>query len=73
MQNIFQRNASKNKHMDQNISKNNPKYEIGHPVMVKNYASCTFKPKYLQDYRVLKVLNDRIILLVALNGKENKC
>ena len=62
----------RNEHMDQQISKNIPKFEIGGLVMVKNHAHCTFEPKYLMDYRVLKILSDSTLLLVALNGKEKK-
>ena len=59
-------------HIDQQISKNNPTFEIGQPVMVKNHARCIFKPKYLPDYRVLQTLNDSTLLLVSLKGKERK-
>ena len=47
----------RNKHMDQQISKNYPKFEIGQLVMVKNHACHTFETKYLLlDYRVLKIM-----------------
>ena len=59
----------RNKHRDQQINKDNPKFEIGQLVMVKSYAYHTFEPKYLLDYRVLKVLNDTTLLLVTSNGK----
>ena len=35
---------------------NNTKFEINQPVMVKNHAHHTFKPKYLLDCKVLKYL-----------------
>ena len=38
--------------------------------MVKNHAHHTFEPKYLLDYRVLKILNDRTLLLIMPYGKE---
>ena len=37
--------------------------------MVKNDACHTFEPKYLLDYKVLKIPNDSTILF---NGKERK-
>ena len=55
--------------MDQQISTNDPKFGIGQPVMVKNYAHCTFKLKYLQHYRVLKILNGGTLFLVTLTKK----
>ena len=41
-------------------------------VMVMNHAHHTFEPKYILDYRVLKVLNDSTLLLTMLNEKERK-
>ena len=40
--------------------------------MVKNYAHHAFEPKYLLDYRVLKICNDSTLLLGMPNGKERK-
>ena len=37
----------------------NPKFEIGQPVMVMHHVHHIFEPKYLLDYRELKILNDR--------------
>ena len=54
------------------ISKNNPEFEIGQPVMVKNHVHLIFKPKYLLDYRVLKILHNITLLLVTPNDKERK-
>ena len=62
----------KNEHMHQQISKNNPKFKIGQSAMINNLAHSTLQPKYLLDYRVLKLLNDSTLLLVTLNGKERK-
>ena len=39
----------RNEHVDQQISKNNLKFELSRPVIVKNHAHCTFKPRYLID------------------------
>ena len=65
-----QRHASETQALDQQISKNDPKFEIGQLAMVKNNAHHTFKPKYLLDSRILKILNYSTLLLVTPNGKE---
>ena len=57
----------RNEHIDHQISKKNPKFQISQPVMVKNHAHHTFKSQYPLDYRVLKMLNDSTFLLVILN------
>ena len=64
--------CQRNEDMNHQISNNNPKFEIGQLVMFKNHAHHTFEPKYLLDYRVLKILNDSSLLLVTPNGKERK-
>ena len=46
----------RNKHEDEQINKNNQKFEIGQHVMVKNHVHHTFEAKYLLDYRVQKCL-----------------
>ena len=51
---------------------NNTKFEIGQTVMVRNHVHEMFKPKYLTDYRVLKILNESTPQLVTLNGKDHK-
>ena len=40
--------------------------------MIKNHAFHTFKPKYLLDYKILKIHNDCIFLLITPNGKERE-
>ena len=40
--------------------------------MVKNHAHHTYEPKYLLDYKVLKILNDSTHLLITPNGKERE-
>ena len=47
-----------NEQTDHQISNNNPKFEIGQLAMVKNHTHSSFEPKYLLDYRVLKILNN---------------
>ena len=62
----------RNEHMDQQINKNNPKFEIGQLVIVKNHTHHTFKPKYLLDYKIMKILSNSTLLLVMPNGMEIK-
>ena len=40
--------------------------------MVKKHAHHTLEPKYLLDYKVLKIINDTILLLMGQNGNEGK-
>ena len=49
-------------------------WNMAQPVMVKNHARHTFEPKYLLDYRVLKIHNDSTLLLVTAEweGKEKE-
>ena len=63
---------NRNLHKDQQISKNNQKFEICQQAMVKNHAHHTFEPRYLLDYRILKIPNDSTLLLVTLDEKEKK-
>ena len=48
------------------------KFEIEQPVMVKNHTHHTFEPKYLLDYRVLKIINESTLFLIMPNGKERR-
>ena len=45
---------------------------IGQTVKVKNHAHHVFKPMYLMDYRVLKILSGTVLFLVTPNGREFK-
>ena len=65
---IYQRNE--HKHVPS--CNNNPTFEAGQPVMVRNHAHHTIEPKYLLDYRVLQILNDSTLLIVTPDGKERK-
>ena len=40
--------------------------------MVKSHTYHTFEPKYLLDYKVLKIPNDNTLYLITPNGKEIK-
>ena len=51
---------------------NNAKFKIGQAVIVRNHACLTLEPKYLTDYRVLKILNESTLPVVTPNGKECK-
>ena len=37
-----------------------------------NHVCNTFEPKYLLDYKVLKIINDSTLFLIIPNGKERK-
>ena len=52
-------------------SNNSTKFKIGQPVVVK-ITRQTFEPKYLLEFKVLKIPNDNTLLLIALNGKGRK-
>ena len=43
--------------------KRNTKFKIGKAEMVKSHTHQTFEPKYLMDLRVLKIINERKLLL----------
>ena len=51
---------------------NNTKFQIGQTVMVRNDMHWAFEPKYITDYRILKILHESTLLLVTPNGKECK-
>ena len=53
-------------------ARNDTKFEIGLPVMVKNYAHHVLEPENLTDYRVLKILNESTLILVTPNSREHK-
>ena len=40
----------RNEHMDDQIGNNNSTFKVGQPIKIRNYAHCTFEPKYLLDY-----------------------
>ena len=52
--------------------RNNTKFEVGQTVLVKSHVIHSFKPKYLMDYRVLKILSKSTLLLVTPNGRKCK-
>ena len=47
--------------------------KIGQLVLIKNHAASTFQPKYLGDYRVMKIVNDSTVIVSSPDGKEKKC
>ena len=48
----------RNEHKDILSCNNNSRFEVGQPVMIKNFAYHIFEPKYPLDYRVLQLLNN---------------
>ena len=65
---MYQRNTQE----DVPSCKNNPKFQVGQPVMFRNHAHHTFELKYLPDYQVLQIPNDNILILVPSDDKERK-
>ena len=47
--------------------------KTGQLVLIKNHTASTFQPKYLADHRVLKVLNDSMVVISSSDRKEKKC
>ena len=41
-------------------------------VLIKNHTISTFQPKYLADYRIIKIVNDSIVIMSSPDGKEKK-
>ena len=69
MQHI-QGNCDKGKeYTDQQINNYNTKFLISQPAMVKNHPQHTFDPKYLLDYKVLKVINGSTVFIISQNVK----
>ena len=64
--------CQRKEHKDQEIHKDNPKFETGQLVMVKNHICHNFELNYLLDHRVLKILYDSTLLLATPSGKEKK-
>ena len=51
---------------------NNPKFQVGQPVMVMNHTHFTFEPRCMLYYKVMQIPNHSTILLVTPYGKEEK-
>ena len=47
--------------------------KIGQLVLVKNHCKGLFDPTYIYDHQVAEILNDSMLLLTTLDGKERKC
>ena len=45
----------------------------GQLVLVKNHCKGPFDPTYIYNHRVAQILNDSMVLLTTLDGKEKKC
>ena len=47
--------------------------KIGQLVLVKSHCKGPFNPTYIYDHKVAEILNDSMVLLTTLDGKQNKC
>ena len=45
----------------------------GQLVHMKNYNVRTFQPKYVADYRVIKIINVNTVIVASPDGMERKC
>ena len=48
-------------------------FKIQQLVLIKNHTASTFQPKYLADHRVLKILNDSMVIISFPDRREEKC
>ena len=47
--------------------------KIGQPVFVNDHYKGTFNPSYIFDQRVASIVNDSMVVLTTLDGKEKRC
>ena len=47
--------------------------KIGQLVLIKNNAGMVFDPKYIADHRVIHTINESVVILQTLDGKEKRC
>ena len=47
-------------------------FKVGQLVAVKNHLKSTFDTKFVSDYRILKIINERILLIESPDGKTMK-
>ena len=46
--------------------------KVGQLIAVKNHLRSMFEPKFVSDYRVLKIANEHILLIKSPNGKPHQ-
>ena len=46
-------------------------FKIGQLVAVKNHLRNTFEPKFVSDYRILKIVNEHTLLIKSPNGQTH--
>ena len=47
-------------------------FKIGQLVAVKNHLRNTFEPKFVSDYRILKIVNECILQIESPSGKTHQ-
>ena len=47
--------------------------KIGQLVLIKNNTGMVFDPKYIADHRVICIVNESVVILQTLDGKEKRC
>ena len=47
--------------------------KIGQLVLIKNNTGTVFDPKYLADHRVVRIVNESMVILQTPDGKEKRC
>ena len=47
--------------------------KIGQLVLSKNNTGMVFDPKYIADHRVICIVNESVVILRTLDGKEKRC
>ena len=45
----------------------------GQLVLIKNHSVRAFQPKYVADYRIIKVINKNTVILASPDGRERMC
>ena len=45
----------------------------GQLVLIKDHKARAFQPKYLADYRIIKVINENTVIVVSTDDRERKC
>ena len=64
--------CQRKEYTEQQVNKNNTKFKLGQPVMVKNHACQTSEPKYLLDNKVFIIINDSTLFLISQMEKKEK-
>ena len=47
-------------------------FKVGQLIAVKNHLRSTFKPKFVSDYRILRIVNEYTLLIQSPSGKTHQ-